>query len=212
VIVRSTANVQAGGRTRVAAILHSVWILVLVAALPQLLRLIPVSSLAGILVFTGYKLINPAVIRQLNRYGKSEVAIFVVTALSIVATDLLKGVMIGLALAIAKLVYKMSHLEISVEDNAPENRTTLRLQGSATFFRLADIADALEKVTPERELHIRVDKLDHLDHATLELLTSWQKQHTSKGGAMVCDWQALEQRYRTRGGGARAGNQPVAGA
>ncbi|HET9626462.1 MAG TPA: SulP family inorganic anion transporter [Kofleriaceae bacterium] len=198
VIVRSTANVQAGGRTRLSAILHAVWILVLVVALPQLLRLIPVASLAGILVFTGYKLINPAAIRQLYRYGKSEVAIYAATALAIVATDLLKGVLVGLALAIAKLVYRMSHFKIAVED-APDNRTTLHLQGVATFFRLATIADALERVTPDRELHIRIDDLDHLDHATLELLTSWQKQHTSKGGAVVADWQALEQRYRARG-------------
>jgi MFS superfamily sulfate permease-like transporter len=68
VIVRSAANVEAGGRTRASAILHGVWILLLVAALPSVLELIPMAALAGVLVFTGFKLVNVAAIREIARY------------------------------------------------------------------------------------------------------------------------------------------------
>lgn len=212
VIVRSTANVQAGARTRLSAFLHGAWILILVVALPQVLRLIPVASLAAILVYTGYKLVNPATVRSLARYGRSEVAIYCITVIAIVATDLLKGVLVGFALAIAKLLYRMSNLDISVEDLPDGRRTIVHLRGSATFFRLADIAETLERIPPQREVHIRFEDLDHLDHATLELLTTWGKQHSSSGGSVIVDWDELEERYhanrRTQANGS-AGELPA---
>lgn len=197
VIVRSTANVQAGGRTRLSTFLHGVWIFTLVVALPQVLLLIPISSLAAILVVTGYKLVNPTTVKELYRYGKSEVAIYGATVVAIVATDLLKGVLFGFALAVVKILYRMSHLEIAVYDNPDERRTILHLRGSATFFRLADIAEVIESIPPQREVHVRFDELTYLDHAILELLISWEKQHSSQGGTLIVDWNALEERYRS---------------
>ncbi len=89
VIVRSSANVQAGGRTRLSAILHGVWLLIFVAGLAFLLRLIPTASLAAILVYTGYKLVNPKSVRELRKYGWGEVGIYAATVGTIVVTDLL---------------------------------------------------------------------------------------------------------------------------
>src|SRR5574341_1432475 len=71
--------VAAGAKTRLSAILHGVWLLLLVSALPFLLRMIPTASLAAVLVFTGHKLINRAALRELREYGKSEVVIYLVT-------------------------------------------------------------------------------------------------------------------------------------
>ena len=85
VIVRSTANVEAGAKTRRSAILHGAWILLLVAVFPGLLRLIPVSSLAAVLVYTGYKLVNPVRILELKRYGLGELFTFLLTLGAIVA-------------------------------------------------------------------------------------------------------------------------------
>lgn len=204
VIVRSTANVQAGAKTRLSAVLHGAWMLVLVAFLPHVLRLVPVSSLAAVLVFTGYKLVNPAVIKQLRKYGKAEVAIYTVTVVAIVATDLLTGVLIGLGLAVAKMLYVMSRLEISIEDDAEKKVTLLHLEGSATFLRLPDLAEALESVPADRELHVRLDRLDHLDHAALELLKTWEEQVQSKGGDLIVDWSVLEHTYHL-------GRRPKAG-
>lgn len=211
VIVRSSANVLAGGKTRRSAILHGVWLLLFVAVLPFVLRKIPVSSLAAILVYTGYKLVNPAVIRQLRRYGRSEVAIYFATIVGIVATDLLKGVLIGLALATAKLLLAFSRLDIRVEDDPNSKRSVLHLRGAATFLRLPDLADALEAVPADRELHVRFDKLDYLDHASLELLMSWEAQHKARGGTVVIEWDELDQRYHRRhaSGGDRGGAVPA---
>ncbi|WP_394825632.1 SulP family inorganic anion transporter [Pendulispora albinea] len=198
VIVRSSANVQAGARTRVSAFFHGAWILLVVVALPQVLRLVPVSSLAGILVYTGLKLVNVKMFKELYQYGKSEAAIYAVTLVAIVTTDLLKGVLIGFTLAIAKLLYRMSRLEIRIEDHALERRTVVHLRGAATFFRLADIAESLDTIPTDRELHIQFNELAHLDHATLEFLATWEKQHSSKGGSVVIDWDALERHYHAQ--------------
>ena len=111
VIVRSSANVQAGGRTRFSAILHGFWLLVFVAGLGFVLRLIPTASLAAILVYTGYKLVNPKSIVELGKYGWGEVAIFAATVGTIVFTELLTGVLVGIGLAAGKLLYTFSHLE-----------------------------------------------------------------------------------------------------
>ena len=83
VIVRSSANVYAGGRTRASAILHGAWLLLFVAFLPFVLRLIPTASLAAVLVYTGYKLMNVRMIRELKVHGQSEVLIYVGTLVTI---------------------------------------------------------------------------------------------------------------------------------
>ena len=79
VIVRSSANVQAGAKTRLSAILHGVWLLVFVVALGGLLQMIPTASLAAVLVYTGYKLVNVKAIKKLLEFGWGEVAIYLAT-------------------------------------------------------------------------------------------------------------------------------------
>jgi len=196
VIVRSTANVQAGGKTRLSAILHGVWLLVFVAGLAFLLRLIPTSALAAILVYTGYKLINPKSIRELYKYGLGEVFVFFVTVIVIVVTDLLTGVVVGVALAAARLLYQFSHLVADLQIDTKQNRAQLNLAGSATFLRLPLLASELESVPPGAELHVDLEHLDFIDHACLELLMNWAKQHESIGGKLVIDWASLHARFR----------------
>ena len=150
VIVRSSANIQGGGRTRLSAILHGFWLLVFVAGLAFLLRLIPTSSLAAILVYTGYKLVNPKSVRELRQYGWGEVAIYAATVVTIVSTDLLTGVLVGIGLAAAKLLYRFSHLATKLRFDPQTNRATLTLEGAATFVRLPKLAADLEKVPASR--------------------------------------------------------------
>ncbi len=147
VIVRSSVNVEAGGKTRLSAILLGVWLLVLVVAAPGLLRMVPVSSLAAILVVTGIKLIEIEHIRKLKYYGNLPLAIFFATFIGIVATDLLTGVLIGIALTGATLIYKVSRLHIHVQQDANQPRVDIYLEGAATFIRLPKLADALEQVS-----------------------------------------------------------------
>lgn len=197
VIVRSTVNIQAGAQTRLSTILHGIWLLLFVLAFPHVLRLIPTAALAALLVYTGYKLVNWKVFFELQKFGKSEAAIYLITLVAIVATDLLTGVLTGLALSIAKLVYNVSHLEIKKETQV-EGQTALYLRGAATFLNLPRLAEALESVEPNTELHVHLEDLDYIDHAALDLVMSWEVSHKATGGALVIDWGTLGAMFRDR--------------
>jgi MFS superfamily sulfate permease-like transporter len=194
VIVRSAANVQAGARTNKSEILHGVWLLMFAAIFPFVLRLIPTASLAAILVYTGFKLVNLKVVEELRRFGASEVLIYAATVLAIVGKDLLTGVVVGIVLSIIKLLVTFSHLHVRVEDDPAEERVNLYLEGAATFLRLPRLAAALEAVPANRELHVHFEHLDYIDHACLDLLMNWQKQHEALGGSLVIDWESLTAR------------------
>jgi len=197
VIVRSSANVEAGAKTRLSAITHGAWLLLFVAALPFILRAIPTSCLAAVLVYTGYKLFNPAAIRKLATFGKGEVAIYAVTVTTIVAVNLLTGVLLGIGLSLVKLLYSVSHLDLKLE-HRETNRFDLRLSGSATVLRLPKLAAMLEFVPAGAELHVHFEDLTYIDHACLDLLMNWKKTHEATNGQLFVDWNGLEARFRTQ--------------
>ena len=199
VIVRSSANVNSGGKTRASAILHGVWLLVFVVFLGFLLRMIPTSGLAAVLVYTGYKLVNPKSINELLKFGWGEVAIYTATVVTIVVTDLLTGVIVGISLAAAKLLLTFSQLDVTLSADERSSRTVLKLTGAATFVRLPRLATQLEQVPPGRELHVDFRNLNYIDHACLELLTNWAAQHELTGGQVVVDWKSLQARFHAGG-------------
>ncbi|MEW4527034.1 SulP family inorganic anion transporter [Maioricimonas sp. JC845] len=190
VIVRSSANIQSGARTRLSAILHGAWLLLFVAALGTLLRSIPTSALAAILVFTGWKLMDFKAFRELGKYGWGEVVIFAATVIIIVVEDLLMGVMVGLGMAIARLAFQFSHLWVRVTTD-DETGHVIHLYGAATFLRLPKFAKALESVPAGTNVVIDADHLSFMDHACLELLKNWQKQHQTTGGTVEIQWETL---------------------
>lgn len=207
VIVRSSANVQAGGKTRLAAILHGIWLLLFVAVLGFLLRQIPTACLAAILVYTGFKLFNVKAIRELAKFGRDEVLIYAATVIMIVSTDLLTGVLVGIALAAIKLLYNFSHLETNLKVDNEKNTAVLQLEGTATFLRLPLVAAELESVPRGMELHVDFQHLDYIDHACLELMMTWAKQHENTGGKLVLDWESLHARFQpatSKSGAAKA--------
>jgi len=215
VIVRSAANVEAGAKTRLSAILHGLWMLVLVAAAPFVLRLIPVSSLAALLVFTGYKLVKQDV-KELRKAGKTEVAIFFATIAGIVVLDLLKGVLIGLALAVLKIVWIFTHLKIKIAEEG--SKTIVRLDGSATFLRLPELNAIFDGIPDGREVHVSFEELDHIDQASLQAIAAWERQYVMRGGTVTLEWEGLEtlakhRHRRNVNGGSTAppGNPPTAG-
>lgn len=201
VIVRSSANIEAGAKTRASAIFHGLWLLLFAAVLPFTLRYIPVASLAAVLVFTGYKLAYPKAVPKLLEFGKSEVAIYVATIVIIVATDLLKGVVLGLLLSLFKLLYVFSQLEIESEEDAENNCIHLRLSGSATLIRLPMLATALEQVRAGAEVHVHFEKLEYIDHACIDLLSNWEKQHEATNGRLIIEWDELSWKFHQRRSG-----------
>lgn len=209
VIVRSSANIDSGARTRLSAILHGLWLLAFVLLVPHWLNYIPRACLAGILVYTGYKLINVKAFVKLWNISKSEGVIFLATFLFIVFRDLLVGVQVGILLSALKLLYNFSHLNIRREKvSADDSRIFLHLQGAATFLRLPKLAEELERVPPAAELHIALEDLDYIDHACLDLMTNWAKQHESTGGRLIIDWDTLHACFRRENGGPNGSEGP----
>jgi MFS superfamily sulfate permease-like transporter len=212
VIVRSKANIEAGAQTRLSAILHGVWLLLCLSFFSFLLARVPLTSLATILVYTGFRLMNPRVLKELLAYGWMEVVICLVTMAGVVVFGLLEGVLMGMGLAAAKLLYTFSHLSIHTEEDPANRRTVLHLEGAATFIRLPQLAAALEKIPGNTELHVEMQKLNYIDHACLELLVTWEKQHEATGGDLVIDWDSLHARFSRRPSSAPANGHAKHGA
>lgn len=194
VIVRSSANLQAGAKTRASAIMHGLWLLILVVTLPFVLERIPIAALAAILVHTGYKLVNIENARQVKRYGWLPFLIYLVTVAAIVSTSLLTGIVVGIALSIAKLVFKVTRLWIRVEPGEA-NRVDVYIEGAATFLKLPTLAHALERIPNGSDVHLHVQRLLYIDHSCMDLLRSWEKQAAESGTRLVVEWSELNRKY-----------------
>lgn len=195
VIVRSSANVQAGARTRLATILHGTWLLAFVAVVPWLLRTIPTASLGAVLVYTGYKLVNPKNVRHLMTYGRFPVVIYFATLIGIVVEDLLTGVLIGVGLTLVKLVHKITHLSVDVVRSASGNRIDITLSGAATVLRLPKLAAVLDSLPPNVEVHMHLHQLTYIDHSCLDLLFEARERLTASGSILIAEWDTLRERF-----------------
>lgn len=194
-IVRSSTNVHAGGKTRLSSILHGVWLLLFIVFFGFALRMIPTGALAAILVYTGFKLVSVRAMRELRKYGWGEVAIYVATVATIVMVDLLVGVLVGVGLSAAKLLYTFAKMSARVQVLDGGKTATLNLSGVATFVRLPHLAKQLEQVPQGANLRVTFAHLDYIDHACLDLLTNWARRHESTGGTLTLDWDSLRACY-----------------
>jgi MFS superfamily sulfate permease-like transporter len=198
VIVRSATNVTAGAKTRMSAIMHGFWLLLLVAALPGVLRLVPTASLAAILVYTGYKLVNPANIRRLLQYGGAPVVVYAVTVIMIVATDLLTGIITGLVLSILKILWALTHMGIEIKRDPIRKRVDLYISGAATFVRMPKLVDALEALPQDSQIYVHFHDLNYIDHSCMDALSNWQRQRVERNGQVVVEWDELRKKYNDR--------------
>ncbi|MGW6419603.1 SulP family inorganic anion transporter [Streptomyces sp. NPDC055055] len=184
VIVRSSANVRAGARTKASRVLHGVWLLVFAALLPTTLGYVPMASLAGILVHAGWKLIPFRAVAALWRGHRGEALVLVTTAVSIVAAGMLEGVLTGLALSVAKAAWDVSHLRVERTDDGP-GPVRVSLAGNANFLRLPKMLDALESLPGDRAVEVDLSRLQHLDHACRAALDTWAERHRTAGPGSV---------------------------
>ncbi|CAM5706315.1 SulP family inorganic anion transporter [Streptomyces aurantiogriseus] len=183
VIVRSAANVQAGARTKASRVLHGVWLLLFTAVVPAVLGVIPVAALAALLVYAGCKLVPVREVRKLWRGHRGEVLVLGVTAVAIVVGNLFEGVLIGLALAVAKTAWEISHVQVETED-CGDTGIVVRVVGHATFLRLPkllDALDALEVSARDREVRLDLGGLRHVDHACAAALEGWAAARGRRG-------------------------------
>ncbi len=199
VIVRSSANVNSGAKSRLSTILHGAWLLLFVVAIPFVLTYIPRAALGALLVYTGFKLVDIKDIKSLWKTSRSEVGIYFATVTMIICTDLLVGVLVGIALSAIKLLLRFSNLNVQLETFDNDKKARLQLDGAATFLCLPKLATELDRVPAGAELHVDFEHLTYIDHACLDLLLSWAPQHASFGGELIIDWNELHARFSADG-------------
>lgn len=199
VIVRSAANIQAGARTRVSTILHGVWILLFVTAIPFIFKFIPASCLAAILVFTGYKLINPESAINIYRISKGEFVIYLITIIAILSTNLFEGILIGLFAGIVKSLYKLTEFNINVERDIDEEKIFINISGNLTFLRLPQIAEIIEGLEGGKAVYIKFKNTNTADHSIIDLLIGWAERYSKGRGSVVVDWEPLKKIYPNLG-------------
>ena len=176
VIVRSSANIQAGGRTKASAIAHGVLLLICVLAIPTLLNLIPLSALAAILFIVGYKLARPAVVKQMWAGGWTQFVPFVVTVVGIVLTDLLMGILLGLAVAVVVILYQAWQTPYNLETDGEEQGAPVRIElaQQVTFFNKASIQHTLDEVPDGAHVVIDARRAHYVDPDVVEIISDFQ--------------------------------------
>jgi MFS superfamily sulfate permease-like transporter len=183
VIVRSAVNLQAGAKTKVSRILHGAWLLGFGMLLPGLLGLIPVTVLAGILLHAGWKLFNPPAFVAMWKEDRGEGVVMFITTAAIVVTDLLDGVLVGLAIAIVLSAMRMSRM--TIRKTTEGDTGLLVLKGNATFLQLLRLIDALEYMSGKREVVVDARGLDHLDLACLSQIEEWAEAERKAGAEKI---------------------------
>ncbi len=173
VIVRSSANIQSGGKTKTSAIVHGFLLLLSVLIIPRLLNNIPLSVLASILLIVGYKLAKPKLFLSIYAQGWKQFVPFVVTVLGIIFTDLLVGIGLGLAVGIIVILIKSfqnSHF-LHMEDKSNGiQKIKMTLAEEVTFINKGAILKELEHIGKDSALEIDVRKTRFLDYDIIEIL------------------------------------------
>jgi len=173
VIVRSSANIQAGVRTKLSAILHGLFLLVFVVSIPGVLNMIPLAVLAAVLLQVGYKLAKPALFKTMYDLGWKQFLPFTITVLGIVFTDLLIGIGLGLCVGVVVILiksYQNSHFLHIEEDADGVNRIKMTLAEEVTFFNKGAILKELDSLPEGSYLELDVTKTRYLDHDIIEIL------------------------------------------
>ncbi|TDW23711.1 carbonic anhydrase [Kribbella kalugense] len=177
VIVRSSTNVAAGARTRASAIMHGLWIAAFVLAAGWMLELIPMAALAGVLLVTGLRLVQLAHIRTLRRHD--ELLVYVVTAVGVAALGLAEGVLLGLILALARVLYRLARATVTATES--DGVWTVRIRGTLVFLGVASLVRTLRSIPAGAEVRVELT-VDHLDHAAYEAIEDWRRGHIARGG------------------------------
>lgn len=180
VIVRSSANINAGGKTKISAMSHGAILLLAAYFIPRYLNLIPLASLAAILLMVGYKLSHLGLYRSMFRLGHEQFIPFITTIVAILLTDLLKGIAIGMAVAIFYILrknYKHSY-HYKKEKGQQQETITIRLSEEVTFLNKASIQATLEEVPAGSRVVIDGSHSVHIDHDVLEIIHEF-KAHTA---------------------------------
>ncbi len=173
VIVRSSANIQSGGSSKMSTIVHGFLLLISVILIPKLLNMIPLSVLASILLLVGYKLAKPGLFRSMYALGWKQFVPFVVTVVGIIFTDLLVGIGLGLLVGIIVILiksYQNSHFLHKEGEDVDDGKIKMTLAEEVTFFNKGAILKELDKLPHDSFLELDVRNTKYLDNDVIEIL------------------------------------------
>ncbi len=175
VIVRSTANITFGGRTKLSTILHGFWILVSIATFPWLLNRIPLATLAAVLFVVGYKLAKPALFRQMYRHGWEQFVPFVATVAGILATDLLRGIGIGMAVAVVVVLHHNLRNPFTVQQHEPgTDEYRIQLAEEVSFLNKGRVLEQLAAIPDRARVVIDATRSKVIDFDVREILRDFK--------------------------------------
>ncbi len=173
VVVRTSANVNAGAQTKVSAISHGILLLLCVALIPGLLSLIPFSALAAVLIYTGYKLTKPSLYKAFYKKGLDQFLPFVITVVAILLTDLLIGILIGCCIGLIFVL--RSNFKSAVFVVNDDNKYLFRLRKDVSFLNKPIIKRKLEEVPENSYVLIDAARADFIDKDVIEVIEDFQK-------------------------------------
>lgn len=184
VIVRSSANISFGGKTKMSAILHGVFLLISAITIAGLLNMIPLASLAAILLMVGYKLAQPALFKQMYKLGWEQFVPFGATVIGILATDLLKGITIGIIFGIFYTLrhsYRNSHhMKDVITTEEGHEVHHIELAQEVSFFNKASVMQALESIPVNSKVIIDCSKSKSIAHDVIELIKDYETNAKTK--------------------------------
>jgi MFS superfamily sulfate permease-like transporter len=178
VVVRSSANITFGAKSKLSAILHGFFLLISVITIAQYLNMIPLASLAAILIMVGYKLAKVELFVKSFKQGFEQFLPFIVTVISILLSDLLTGIMIGVVVSLAFTLYhsyKNSHfMDENLADVKGRKVHHITLAEQVTFFNKASIINLLEKLPEQSKVVIDASGSTFVDHDILEVIADFK--------------------------------------
>ncbi|MFC4120524.1 SulP family inorganic anion transporter [Nonomuraea zeae] len=198
VIVRSTTNVGAGGRSRWSAILHGVWVLVFALGFGWSIALIPMEALAALLVFIGIRTISLGHVRKVHGHG--EVPVYVVTMAGVIVLGLAEGVLAGLALAALLALRRLTGVTVLKREDH-EGRLNVTISGSLTFLGVPRLTQELRAIPAGTAVDLDLN-IDFMDNAAFDVIHSWRLDHERLGGTVVID-ELHDEWYAMAASGAR---------
>ncbi|MFI6292086.1 SulP family inorganic anion transporter [Nonomuraea sp. NPDC050790] len=191
-IVRSTANVKAGARSRWSTVLHGVWMLLFALGFGWAIQLIPMEALAALLVFIGVQMVNLGHVRKVHGHG--EVPVYIVTLLGVVVLGLAEGVVAGLGLAALLALRRLTWVTVNVrpEEDGHYHAT---ISGSLTFLGVPRLTHELRSIPEGASVDLDLN-IDFMDNAAFEAIHSWRVDHERMGGTVDIDdihdeWYAM---------------------
>ncbi|MFE2968909.1 bifunctional SulP family inorganic anion transporter/carbonic anhydrase [Streptomyces sp. NPDC059340] len=179
VAVRSSANVQAGAVSRNSTMLHGVFVVVAALLMVPILELIPLASLAALVMAVGIQMVSLHHIRTVTRHR--EVLVYVVTTLGVVCLGVLEGVALGVSVAVAVALHRLTRTRITHDERGAVHH--VRVRGQLTFLAVPRLSRALHLVPQGAHVVLELDG-SFMDHAAYESLQDWQNAHVARGGTV----------------------------